>query len=52
MWHSHSERELTNNNIFPGGFLTMAGVVPWPMGWPNVPDNLDESDMYAPMAGM
>jgi manganese oxidase len=23
MWHSHSEKELTNNNIFPGGMLTM-----------------------------
>ena len=23
MWHSHSERELTNNDIFPGGMLTM-----------------------------
>ncbi len=23
MWHSHSERELTNNNIYPGGMLTI-----------------------------
>ena len=23
MWHSHSEKELTTNNIFPGGMLTM-----------------------------
>lgn len=23
MWHSHSERELTNNDIFPGGMMTM-----------------------------
>jgi len=23
MWHSHSERELTNNDIYPGGMLTM-----------------------------
>lgn len=52
MWHSHSERELTNNNIFPGGLLTMAGVVPWPMGWPLVPDNLDTADMYVPPTGM
>jgi manganese oxidase len=22
MWHSHSEKELTSNNIFPGGMLT------------------------------
>jgi len=26
MWHSHSEKELTNNNIFPGGMLTMMAV--------------------------
>ena len=23
MWHSHAEREITNNNIFPGGMLMM-----------------------------
>jgi hypothetical protein len=23
MWHSHDEKELTNNDIFPGGMLTM-----------------------------
>lgn len=23
MWHSHTERELTNNDIFPGGMFTM-----------------------------
>ncbi|TYO96668.1 FtsP/CotA-like multicopper oxidase with cupredoxin domain [Geothermobacter ehrlichii] len=23
MWHSHNEKELTNNDIFPGGMLTM-----------------------------
>jgi FtsP/CotA-like multicopper oxidase with cupredoxin domain len=28
MWHSHSEKELTNNDIFPGGMLTMFVVVP------------------------
>ena len=28
MWHSHSEKELTSNNIFPGGMLTWALVVP------------------------
>jgi hypothetical protein len=21
MWHSHNERELTTNNIFPGGMM-------------------------------
>ena len=28
MWHSHAEREITNNDIFPGGMLTMMGVLP------------------------
>ena len=28
MWHSHNERELTTNDIFPGGMATMALVVP------------------------
>jgi manganese oxidase len=23
MWHSHTEKELTNNDIFPGGMMTM-----------------------------
>ena len=27
MWHSHSEKELTSFNIFPGGMLTWAIVV-------------------------
>lgn len=44
MWHSHAERELTNNDIFPGGFLTMAGIVPWPTSG----DNLTAKDEYMP----
>lgn len=32
MWHSHSEKELTTNNIFPGGMLTMMVIE-----HPNVP---------------
>jgi hypothetical protein len=28
MWHSHSEKELTNNNLFPGGLLTMLIIEP------------------------
>ncbi len=28
MWHSHSERELTNFNIFPGGMMTMLVIEP------------------------
>jgi hypothetical protein len=23
MWHSHTERELVNNDVFPGGLMTM-----------------------------
>lgn len=30
MWHSHSEKEITSNNIFPGGMLTFA-IVEHPM---------------------
>jgi manganese oxidase len=29
MWHSHTEKEIVNNNIFPGGMMTM-GVVEAP----------------------
>ena len=28
MWHSHTERELVNNDIYPGGMLTMMVIVP------------------------
>lgn len=28
MWHSHTERELVNNDVFPGGMMTMLIVVP------------------------
>jgi FtsP/CotA-like multicopper oxidase with cupredoxin domain len=28
MWHSHTEKEMCNNDIFPGGMMTMAIVVP------------------------
>jgi hypothetical protein len=28
MWHSHNEKEIVNNNVFPGGMLTMASVQP------------------------
>jgi FtsP/CotA-like multicopper oxidase with cupredoxin domain len=30
MWHSHAEREIVNNNVFPGGMLTMLFIEPWP----------------------
>jgi FtsP/CotA-like multicopper oxidase with cupredoxin domain len=29
MWHSHNEREITTNNIFPGGMMMMMMVDPW-----------------------
>ncbi len=28
MWHSHTEKEMTNGNIFPGGMMTMAFIEP------------------------
>ncbi|HOC57987.1 MAG TPA: multicopper oxidase domain-containing protein [Verrucomicrobiota bacterium] len=28
MWHSHNERELCDGNIFPGGMLTFAIILP------------------------
>ncbi len=28
MWHSHKEKEMTSNNVFPGGMMTMFIVVP------------------------
>ncbi len=34
MWHSHAERELVNNDIFPGGMMTMMIVVPH---WVEIP---------------
>ena len=29
MWHSHNEREITTNNIFPGGMMMLMLVDPW-----------------------
>lgn len=28
MWHSHNEKEMVNNNIFPGGMMTMLIIEP------------------------
>jgi len=28
MWHSHTEKEMVNNDIFPGGMMTMLVVAP------------------------
>ncbi len=30
MWHSHNEKEIVNNDIFPGGMMTMVVIEPWP----------------------
>jgi FtsP/CotA-like multicopper oxidase with cupredoxin domain len=30
MWHSHNEKEICNNDLFPGGMMTMALVSPYP----------------------
>jgi hypothetical protein len=49
MFHSHAELEITNNNTFPGGMLTMMGIIPWPDPALGVLDNLDPAtDMYKP----
>lgn len=29
LWHSHNERELSTNNIFPGGMMMVMLVDPW-----------------------
>ena len=34
MWHSHAEREIINFNTFPGGMLSMAGIIPWSITLP------------------
>jgi len=31
MWHSHNEKEICNNNIFPGGMMTMAMIEAYSM---------------------
>jgi hypothetical protein len=28
MWHSHTEKEMTNWDIFPGGMMTMMIIEP------------------------
>ena len=29
MWHSHNEKEIVNNDIFPGGMMTMLIIEAW-----------------------
>ncbi len=36
LWHSHSEKEIVNNDIFPGGMLTLALIEAWPYPPPQV----------------
>lgn len=49
MCHSHSELEMTNNNTFPGGMMSMIGIIPWPDPASGAMDNLDPAtDMYMP----
>jgi hypothetical protein len=28
MWHSHNEKEMVNNDLFPGGLMTMLLIEP------------------------
>jgi len=37
MWHSHNEKELTNNDVFPGGLMTFMDVEPPWIDIPEVP---------------
>jgi FtsP/CotA-like multicopper oxidase with cupredoxin domain len=30
MWHSHTEKEIVNNDVFPGGMMTMLVIEPRP----------------------
>jgi FtsP/CotA-like multicopper oxidase with cupredoxin domain len=29
MWHSHNEKEITTDDVFPGGLMTMIRIEPW-----------------------
>ena len=29
MWHSHTEKEMVNYDVFPGGMMTMLLILPW-----------------------
>jgi hypothetical protein len=37
MWHSHTEKELVNNDIFPGGMMTMLIIEPPGVPIPDAP---------------
>jgi manganese oxidase len=34
MWHSHNEREIVNNDVFPGGMMTMVIIEPFSVSIP------------------
>jgi FtsP/CotA-like multicopper oxidase with cupredoxin domain len=38
MWHSHNEKEICNDDLFPGGMMTMAMILPYPQT--NMPMNV------------
>ncbi|MBN2319003.1 MAG: multicopper oxidase domain-containing protein [Acidobacteria bacterium] len=42
MWHSHTEKEMTNNDVFPGGMMTMMIITP--PGEPIMPVPLKQGD--------
>ena len=44
MWHSHTERELTNDDVFPGGMMTMFIVEQEPAA--GDPDNICDDGTF------
>jgi hypothetical protein len=42
MWHSHNEREITTNDVFPGGMMMMLIIDPYPLAGSNITD-IDET---------
>ena len=48
MWHSHTERELTNDDVFPGGMMTMFILEKEPEVCPGGlhPDNINDDGTF------
>lgn len=44
MWHSHTERELTNDDVFPGGMMTMFILEAAPAA--GLPDNICDDGSF------
>jgi hypothetical protein len=42
MWHSHNEREITTNDVFPGGMMMMLIIDPYPSAGSGITD-IDET---------